>query len=204
MSVSGGYARTQISLSPPGPNRSTNSACSQNALCQLLKVARSSPRTLLLKERFPEHGPAVCSTLPRRVFLAQRDPPWPPQDRPISIRSPCTRASIPTPWRARAPCRSTRRRPMSRRAPTRPRPCSIWSAPGHIYSRISNPTNAVLEERIAALENGVGAVATASGMAALHLAITTLAERARPYRRLLLALWRHDQSARKHPAARPG
>ena len=46
---------------------------------------------------------------------------------------------------------------------------------GHIYSRISNPTNAVLEERIAALENGVGAVATASGMAALHLAITTLA-----------------------------
>ena len=47
--------------------------------------------------------------------------------------------------------------------------------PGHIYSRISNPTVAVLEERIAALEGGVGAVATASGMAALHLAIATLA-----------------------------
>ena len=47
--------------------------------------------------------------------------------------------------------------------------------PGHIYSRISNPTVAVLEERVAALEGGVGAVATASGMAALHLAITTLA-----------------------------
>lgn len=46
---------------------------------------------------------------------------------------------------------------------------------GHIYSRISNPTVAVLEERLAALEGGVGAVATASGMAALHLAITTLA-----------------------------
>ena len=46
---------------------------------------------------------------------------------------------------------------------------------GHIYSRISNPTTAVLEERVAALENGVGAVATASGMAALHLAIATLA-----------------------------
>ncbi|MGZ0247000.1 MAG: PLP-dependent transferase, partial [Alphaproteobacteria bacterium] len=39
---------------------------------------------------------------------------------------------------------------------------------GHIYSRISNPTVAVLEERIAALEGGVGAVATASGQAALH------------------------------------
>ena len=45
---------------------------------------------------------------------------------------------------------------------------------GHVYSRISNPTNAVLEERIAALEGGVGSIATASGQAALHLAIATL------------------------------
>ena len=45
---------------------------------------------------------------------------------------------------------------------------------GHVYSRISNPTCAVLEERIAALEGGVGAIAVASGQAALHLAITTL------------------------------
>ncbi len=45
---------------------------------------------------------------------------------------------------------------------------------GHVYSRISNPTNAVFEERIAALEGGVGAIATASGQAALHLAIATL------------------------------
>jgi len=45
---------------------------------------------------------------------------------------------------------------------------------GHVYSRISNPTCAVLEERIAALEGGVGAIATASGQAALHLAIVTL------------------------------
>lgn len=47
--------------------------------------------------------------------------------------------------------------------------------PGHIYSRISNPTVAVFEERMAALEGGVAAVATASGQAALHLAIATLA-----------------------------
>jgi O-acetylhomoserine (thiol)-lyase len=46
--------------------------------------------------------------------------------------------------------------------------------PGHVYSRISNPTCAVLEERIAALEGGVGAIATASGQAALHLALATL------------------------------
>ncbi|WP_119155752.1 O-acetylhomoserine aminocarboxypropyltransferase [Caldimonas tepidiphila] len=45
---------------------------------------------------------------------------------------------------------------------------------GHVYSRISNPTTAVLEERIAALEGGIGAIATASGQAALHLAIATL------------------------------
>ncbi|MFO1038681.1 MAG: O-acetylhomoserine aminocarboxypropyltransferase [Geminicoccaceae bacterium] len=45
---------------------------------------------------------------------------------------------------------------------------------GHIYSRISNPTVAVLEERVAALEGGVAAVATASGQAALHLIVATL------------------------------
>ena len=45
---------------------------------------------------------------------------------------------------------------------------------GHVYSRISNPTNAVFEERVAALEGGAGAVATASGQAALHLAVSTL------------------------------
>ena len=48
-------------------------------------------------------------------------------------------------------------------------------APGHIYSRISNPTVAVLEERLAALEGAVGAVATSSGQAALHLALATIA-----------------------------
>lgn len=45
---------------------------------------------------------------------------------------------------------------------------------GHIYTRISNPTIAVLEERISALESGVAAVCTASGMAALHLGVVTL------------------------------
>jgi O-acetylhomoserine (thiol)-lyase len=47
-------------------------------------------------------------------------------------------------------------------------------SPGHIYSRISNPTVGVLEERIAALEGGVGTVCTSSGHAALFLAIATL------------------------------
>jgi O-acetylhomoserine (thiol)-lyase len=46
--------------------------------------------------------------------------------------------------------------------------------PGHVYSRISNPTNAVLEQRISALEGGIGAITTASGQAALHLSIATL------------------------------
>jgi O-acetylhomoserine (thiol)-lyase len=46
---------------------------------------------------------------------------------------------------------------------------------GHVYSRISNPTNAVLEERIAALEGGVAGIATASGQAAMFLGLSTIA-----------------------------
>lgn len=47
---------------------------------------------------------------------------------------------------------------------------------GNIYSRIMNPTNGVLEARLAALEGGVGALAMASGMAAITAAIQTIAE----------------------------
>jgi O-acetylhomoserine (thiol)-lyase len=47
---------------------------------------------------------------------------------------------------------------------------------GNIYTRINNPTNAVFEERIASLENGTGAVATASGMAAQFAVFMTLLE----------------------------
>jgi O-acetylhomoserine (thiol)-lyase len=46
---------------------------------------------------------------------------------------------------------------------------------GHVYSRISNPTNAVLEERIAALEGGIAGIAVASGQAAMHLGLATIA-----------------------------
>lgn len=48
--------------------------------------------------------------------------------------------------------------------------------PGNIYTRIMNPTNAVLEERVAALEGGVGALAVASGMAAITYAIQSIAQ----------------------------
>jgi O-acetylhomoserine (thiol)-lyase len=47
---------------------------------------------------------------------------------------------------------------------------------GNIYSRIMNPTNGVLEARVAALEGGVGALAVASGMAAISYAIQTITE----------------------------
>src|SRR5690606_13748169 len=47
--------------------------------------------------------------------------------------------------------------------------------PGNIYTRIMNPTNDVLEQRVAALEGGVGALAVASGMAAITYAIQTIA-----------------------------
>lgn len=48
--------------------------------------------------------------------------------------------------------------------------------PGNIYTRIMNPTNAVLEQRVAAMEGGVGALAVASGMAAITYAVQTLAQ----------------------------
>ena len=47
---------------------------------------------------------------------------------------------------------------------------------GNIYTRLTNPTTAVFEERMASLEGGVGALAAASGLAAQMVAITTLLE----------------------------
>ncbi|MCA8834901.1 MAG: PLP-dependent transferase, partial [Proteobacteria bacterium] len=45
---------------------------------------------------------------------------------------------------------------------------------GHIYTRLTNPTVAVLEQRLTALEGGVGTVATSSGMAALFLSVLSV------------------------------
>ena len=50
------------------------------------------------------------------------------------------------------------------------------AVPGNIYSRIMNPTNAVLEQRLAELEGGVGALAVASGMAAIRYSIEAISE----------------------------
>ncbi|HEX5515245.1 MAG TPA: PLP-dependent transferase, partial [Gammaproteobacteria bacterium] len=50
------------------------------------------------------------------------------------------------------------------------------AVPGNIYTRIMNPTNAVLEQRVAEMEGGVGALAVASGMAAIEYAIETITE----------------------------
>ena len=48
------------------------------------------------------------------------------------------------------------------------------SVPGYIYTRLNNPTNDVLEQRLAAIEGGVGAVVTSSGAAALTTTFLTL------------------------------
>lgn len=50
------------------------------------------------------------------------------------------------------------------------------AVPGNIYSRIMNPTNAVLEQRLTELEGGIGALAVASGMAAIRYAIEAIAD----------------------------
>lgn len=50
------------------------------------------------------------------------------------------------------------------------------AVPGNIYTRIMNPTNDVLEQRLAALEGGIAALAVSSGMAAINYSILTLAK----------------------------
>jgi len=49
-------------------------------------------------------------------------------------------------------------------------------APGYIYTRIANPTTAALESRLAEFEDGIGCIATASGMAAISSVVMGLAK----------------------------
>ena len=71
--------------------------------------------------------------------------------------------------------------------------------PGNIYSRLTNPTVSIFEERIAALEGGVGALGVATGSAAITVAVQNIATVGRPYRLLHQPLRRHAQSVRAHP-----
>ena len=57
------------------------------------------------------------------------------------------------------------------------------SEPGYIYTRLHNPTTAAYEERVAALYEGVGALATAAGMSAILLTVTALASAGTPFRK---------------------
>ena len=72
---------------------------------------------------------------------------------------------------------------------------------GNVYSRISNPTVAALEERVAALEGGRAALAAATGMAAQMLRAPHAAPQRRPHRRVAHAVRRHVLAARRHVRA---
>ena len=69
---------------------------------------------------------------------------------------------------------------------------------GTIYTRISNPTIAAFEERVASLEGGIGGVACASGQAAEYLAMTALAGSGDNIVANFLALWGHGDTVRRH------
>ena len=84
-------------------------------------------------------------------------------------------APPPTRPPAPAPSRSTRRLPTSSATPSTPPNLFSLAETGNIYTRIMNPTQAVVEERLAALEGGIAAVAVASGQAAETLDLLNLA-----------------------------
>ena len=69
-------------------------------------------------------------------------------------------------------------------------------AEGYRYSRISNPTTAVLERRVAALEGGVEALCVSTGQAALNYAVLNLAEHGQQYRLGAAALRHHLHAVR--------
>ena len=85
-------------------------------------------------------------------------------------------ARSPIPRRGRAPRRFIRPRPLSSTTSSTPRRLFNLETFGNIYTRITNPTQAVLEERVAALEGGTAALAVASGHAAQALVFHTLLE----------------------------
>jgi len=76
---------------------------------------------------------------------------------------------------AHGPCPFIRRHPLFLTIATRLRRGSTSRTPGNIYSRLTNPTQDVFEQRVAALEGGVAALATASGAAAVSYALQNLA-----------------------------
>ena len=102
--------------------------------------------------------------------------PSPRTASPASRRSRSTPARSPPRARTPAPCRSTRRPPTRSTPRTTARRLFALQEFGNIYTRIMNPTTDVFEKRIAALEGGVAALATASGQAAQFLAIANLAQ----------------------------
>ncbi len=69
--------------------------------------------------------------------------------------------------------------------------------PGNIYTRIMNPTTAVLEQRVASLENGAAALATSSGQAAQFLALSSLLEAGDEMVASSYALRRHLHAVRR-------
>jgi O-acetylhomoserine (thiol)-lyase len=112
---------------------------------------------------------------------------------------PSTPARSPTPPPARARCPSTRPPASCSTAPTtRPALFNLQTF-GNVYSRLSNPTVAALEERVAALEQGRAAVASASGMAAEAMALMTLLQAGRPRGGRRCAVWRQRDHAGGQP-----
>ena len=95
-------------------------------------------------------------------------------------------------------CRSTKPLHISSIRPNMPANLFALKEFGNIYTRIMNPTQAVLEERVAALEGGVAALAVASGQAASLFAVQNICHAGRQFRLLNRHLWRHLEPFPEH------
>ena len=145
----------------------------------------------------------LASTVPdphRSRCTATAAPIHMPDQRSASTRFACTPARSPTPRPARARCRSTRRRRFVFDSADHAASLFNLQTFGNVYSRISNPTVAVLEERVAALEGGRAALATATRHGGADDGAADARAAGRSHRRCAHAVRRHVLAARGRPS----
>ena len=192
-------ARRPAGGSAPDPRRISGKMKGRNGRAATAGPGRTDgPEADIRTERAA--FPSPCDCPPRALGLipvaddcthGRGERPMTDAPATASTRCRSTREAAPTRPPARGRRRSTRPRPMSFRDAEHAAALFNLQEVGYIYSRLTNPTVAVLQERIATLEGGVGAVCCSSGHAAQIMALFPLMFAGQEHRRLHPALRRH-------------